>query len=473
MSLIQHINVFCKFFIKKRDNYTNNISGHVIGSFKSNHKKSFDELIKNNIEFNANNFCTFFYNCLSTSNLEPDDLTSPIIIFIQDAIAKKPKYGNTSEFSEDHIAFFKNLIEKSNELYNDIQIYNPFIITDTQSQSGQNTPTDSETLDNMNLINNNSNTSFLTQNNMVDFFKKFEDTLISKLDATINNRISSEMIKHLGIDRNLSSQQVSDYKKKLGYTYNSILRKENQIQILKSHKENGTTPKTLWHQNFPAPFQSFNSNILYIEKYNEIIDNTQKAIMDLDILYFQEDIDLLKNDIKVFKDTLKHHVTDINKLDKEIYDHQNNSLKKTFESSTVKVINSKAQPYLVNSAIKEKMSSNIHIQKKPGKKPKINNGNNNIDASHRSIYNGPKTDHQKKAQHMRSKSANLNNINNYSHNGNQFNLNNTNRHKNNLSNNTSISNFNNFNNNTSQFPNNNFVNNNQLFRRNQNFNSKT
>lgn len=174
-----------------------------------------------------------------------------------------------------------------------------------------------------------------SQLDLLSLFKKFEENIVSKLDTTINNRISSEMIKHLGIDRNLTSSQILEYKNKLGYAYQSILKKKNQMKILNSHLDNNTTPEQLAFNKFPAPFFAFENNVLYVNKHNDIIQSAQKSLIQLEIDQFELDIDILNNDIKVYKDTLKYHVTDIGKLDKEIYDLQENNLKKTFETASI------------------------------------------------------------------------------------------------------------------------------------------
>lgn len=348
MSLQCHVNTFCKFFVKYHSDYDNNVTGNVIGSFKGNYKDCYNILIHNNCELNATNFCQFAYYIVSTANMDADDITTGIYKFINDAITKKPNYGLKSKFTDDHILYFKNFIDKANSHYNQIEISNPFVINETQLQTPTNTQT-VETLDELNTSETASNSS-LSQAEFAILLKQLEENLVTKLDLTINSRISSEMIKHLGIDRNLTSSEILTHKTKLGYTYQSILKKKNQINILKSHLDNSTTPEVLSHKKFPAPFFAFENNILYVNKHNNIIESAQKSLMQLEIDQFEEDLDILNNDVKVFKDTLKYHVTDIAKVDREIFVFQENKLKKTFESASIKALKIIAKPFIAKQS---------------------------------------------------------------------------------------------------------------------------
>ena len=441
-----HINNFCKYFIKKRNSYNNDINGHVIGPFKTNNKNSYNELAKDNVELNTSNFCQFFYNSLSNTNLDPGDLTHSIYLFLSDAIKLKPEYANSCSFTDDQILFFQNLINKSNEEYNELNISNPFIVRNTQSFNS--IPSDTQIIQELDSLNSNDDSIVSKLDaTIINRISNMENSLLSKLDDKINSRISSEFNKHLGVDKNLSSDQVTYYKNKLGYTYNSILRKENQIQILKSHLENKTTPEALSHHKFPVPFQAFQSNILYIDKYNKIVEKTQVDFINLEISQFKEDKDLLTNDIKVFKDILKYHIIDMDKLDREIYDQQNNILKKSFESATVKVSKMIAKPFVVkhhnndnNNYNNNNNKPNIKQPKKKVDNNKINNirQNNNNNKGNSSNYNGnrPNNINGNNTNH----SNRYNNNNNNNNNNNKYNNGNGNRNNNGSMSNNSLTN---------------------------------
>ena len=149
MSLQCHVNTFCKFFVKYHCDYDNDVTGNVIGPFKANYKDFYNILIHNNCELNPTNFCQFAYYFVSAANMDADDITTGIYKFLNDAITKKPNYGLKRKFTDDQILYFKNFIDKANSHYNQIEINNPFVINETQSQTPTNTQT-VETLDELN-----------------------------------------------------------------------------------------------------------------------------------------------------------------------------------------------------------------------------------------------------------------------------------------------------------------------------------
>ena len=297
------------------------------------------------------------------------------------------------------------------------------------------TPSDSQTVNNLMFLNSSQESN--ANSNITALLKAMEDSLLSRLDSSINTRISSELNKHLGVDKNLTSSQVIDYKNRLGFTYKKIIQKENQVKILETHIEQNSTPIQLCHQNFPHPFHAFETNILYIEKYNKIVEDAQKAFMELEITYFKEDISILKNDIKVFKDILRYHVTDLTKLDDEIREQQSKNLKKTLDTSMVKVAKIIARPFLMknnniqnnkkekphNTFPKDRNSNhdqnghynsrNTNRRRSPSRKN--NNNNKNSHGNKFQVATNRNTQINKSNQlHARSKSASShNNPNNY------------------------------------------------------------
>jgi hypothetical protein len=56
-----------------------------------------------------------------------------------------------------------------------------------------------------------------------------------------------------------------------------ILKMDNNLNIIRTHINNKTTPKSLNHQNFPKPFLWHNES--YIAKYNVLIEKFQNEIM--------------------------------------------------------------------------------------------------------------------------------------------------------------------------------------------------
>lgn len=79
--------------------------------------------------------------------------------------------------------------------------------------------------------------------------------------------------------------------------------------------------------------------------------------MKLEIAQFNDVISILENDIRVYKENLKHHVPNIETLAQEIYSYQENLLKKTFESATVKASKAKPKQFTINSHLTKNKST--------------------------------------------------------------------------------------------------------------------
>jgi hypothetical protein len=63
----------------------------------------------------------------------------------------------------------------------------------------------------------------------------------------------------------------------LSIIFKKILKMDNNLNIIRTHINNKTTPKSLNHQNFPKPFLWHNES--YIAKYNVLIEKFQNEIM--------------------------------------------------------------------------------------------------------------------------------------------------------------------------------------------------
>ena len=75
-----------------------------------------------------------------------------------------------------------------------------------------------------------TNNSQLTNESLTILLASLKNDLVVSLDSTINNRISAELEKHLGVNRELTSDQVEKYQIRMGETYSKILKKENSIK---------------------------------------------------------------------------------------------------------------------------------------------------------------------------------------------------------------------------------------------------
>ena len=83
----------------------------------------------------------------------------------------------------------------------------------------------SGSLDNQQNLNGNHLTALFKNADFLSFFEKLQEGIINKMDLTINSRITHELNNHLGIKRELTSDQIEQYQKKLGETYSKILKK--------------------------------------------------------------------------------------------------------------------------------------------------------------------------------------------------------------------------------------------------------
>ena len=337
---------------------------------------------------NRANITANITNITEKANITDDNLNNHINSFLTFILNNKSKKIANSDTSDEFLKSIKDLFDNLHSNYLGLNITNPFstVITDTQNSQSQNSRdqsliTDTQTAETLASLNRsavNVDSSF----NFSEFYDKLETSLISKIDETIQNRVTHELEKHLGLRKNLTSHQIKEELDKLSLTFQSILKKKNQIKLLESHLNNKTTPKELKHFNFPHPFQAFDHKTLFINKYNAIIENTQEEIMKLEISEFNTDIELLENDVKVFCEILRYHVKDFSTTKEKIYAQQEESLKKNFNSSSIKVSKATSSPFKINENkdkyVYKKDNNNNNNKSKPKKKSNNNNNNNKI-----------------------------------------------------------------------------------------------
>ena len=368
---IKHINNFIKYF-SKYNNFAQ-LNGSQIGSYKTHHNESYVALTSD-LELSANSFYQFFHKAFKQCNIEPDKTSAQLFSFLNNIIKNDTTQAYAqSHFDQSEISYFKDFIKKCSDSYEGLNILNPFNSVVENTQMPISDLSDSQTINTLAELNLSINDSVKLES----FFEIMERNLSSKLQKTLHDQVGEELHKHLGINKNMTSQEVNDCKNKLGYTYQSIMRKENQIRIIESHTNNKTTPKALSHQNFPAPFIAFNSRSLFIDKYNKIIETAQMEIMNLEIEEFKEDIKILNNDVDIFIKTLQHHVSNIDETKKEIYKFQEDKIKKSLESAHVKVAKVQITPFVA----KQSNDSSMNINNKSSKQFQTVSSNNNSNRS--------------------------------------------------------------------------------------------
>ena len=91
------------------------------------------------------------------------------------------------------------------------------------------------------------------------------------------------------------------------------------------------TPNSLFYNRFPCPM--FNDNDGYIDDYNNIIKNTQKSIIKLNIQYGNKKIEIIKNQIFDYKSKLNSNNRDLDSYFKAMEDLVNFQLEPEIQRS--------------------------------------------------------------------------------------------------------------------------------------------
>ena len=321
------INKFVSYFCKYKINEINN---HHIGSFKRCNSEAYNEIQKIITEdLSESNFAQSFIKLLQELDYEPQEFSIALVGFIQVLIecGTTKSIGKHSKLSESDLHYLASLIDQLRNI-NGFSYANPL---NSNSQTPAATPTDSQ----MEIILNNlsSVNSSLAS--------------VSSGNSDILELIRQELTKYLGTNKQLTSAEVNDHCKKLGYVLQKLLKRQNSIKIARSHINNKTTPKDLCHQSFPRPYETIRHKQIFVDNHNKIIEDAQAKMLDNAILSFEEDIEMLENDVKVYTSILKHHIHNFDDYKAKLKEQQEKRLENSFKSSSVKVSKAKACPYKI------------------------------------------------------------------------------------------------------------------------------
>ena len=124
---------------------------------------------------------------------------------------------------------------------------------------------------------------------------------------------------------------VAEIKAKMSKLMNKVLRKENNIRILKAHISNKTVPSELINKSIPVP--NFASDSPYAKNYNEIIHKTQNEIMSLMIRKLNDQIRALSKDFDANKEKLKGYVRDVDLFAEEIANYERSFFQNNLEEA--------------------------------------------------------------------------------------------------------------------------------------------
>ena len=368
MSFISALNDFCKFIYSKNNDYPNNITGQSIGSFKNHHKTSWEILKTKSSTDPTNNLTKFIYEIFSDNQISIDDFSSITSLFVQQIALNNPKLGHYQLFDNNQLELFKNFQKDMDDQWRNLNLENPFASSQIVLNNNRNsTSSRNENSNNVSNANSSNNTNFLQDlNNSTQFLSSLEnlfkrlETLENgfgeKMEQIIHEKLTNEFHKHLGVEKNLSSDQIIQYTNKLEFTHKSMIKNNNHIKILKTHLDNKTTPASLSFQRFPKPYRPYSQN--YVDKSNEILSKCQEDLIKLGIEDLEQENSLLNNDVKVFKDILKHHVSNINDISNNLFKKQEEILKDSMKKAHDKCLKSKSIPY---SLAKKTLNSNNKI----------------------------------------------------------------------------------------------------------------
>jgi len=114
-------------------------------------------------------------------------------------------------------------------------------------------------------------------------FKNFKSKILSPFHNVNlqSSQVNSQNISSQFLQTNSHEKNVQFYKhnNKLRSLYNEKVWLSFSVGLFGKHISRGTTPPALFFDKFPAPYLPKNKS--FVEKYNDIVMNTQKQIMEL------------------------------------------------------------------------------------------------------------------------------------------------------------------------------------------------
>ena len=418
---------FFHYFIRYRtDNFYRNMNGGNIGGFKrTNNWNVLNERIMG-MELTPATFTSFLTELIKTAiplvKADPKSIVDSMSFqFIKDCLNEEFLFCSkeSNAFNEDDIEQYNLFLEIANSLYNS-QDENDSL-SDEQfeqifNQLGNRTEDFQSTVQNITSSNNKTMVdTLLNDDRFTNFFKNIHEKLNSTISSSIDNKIKIGIDKYLG-ERDLCSDQIEEYKKRYEFTLEKILKKENDILIMRTHIKNETIPSELGHLRHPKPFLPHDE--IFIDKYNDLISNFQKNVLALSIERLEEQVEILRNDLKIFKNILSKYISSIENFANHYNQKVSKNLEKEFIKSNDKCLKVALNKYKVTTRYspENKENDNVNKQKRLNqldqnrKKLTIQN-TTNIQKGSNSNFNrnsNPQKDQSIKNQHN-SRNQNVNN----------------------------------------------------------------
>lgn len=423
-----------------------------------------------------NNFKQFFISILNNFDYESDDVA---LIFSRDNIGIVQDFydfdmhkigaasgaNNNNKLDPNDLEILKKFLDSSSAKYDDFAVINETINTEIAStnrnthtiRNSQNTQNNMvnqsvtsgqvpSTQQLLSLMNNDLNSSIdgssnqssnvqsnILTSNLEELLEKaikniFVNSIKNQVDATIHDKLASELHKHLGINRNLTSEDIEKYQLKLAYTWNQYLRKDNTIKNIQTHLEQNTAPFELRFFNFPVPLLPHDTQ--FVDTWNNLIIKWRTEALTAYKKRLEEQKSLLDNDFKIIKDILKNRVSNIDNFTDLVKQNEEKCLKNEFDGLNKKVLDAKLNPgkneckYRVKSKEKQPNGSNFDASttdkinnkaafeknsKKSNANNKINNKIKNLNNNNKNVsFNNTKSN----LVHNNSSSSSYNNSNN-------------------------------------------------------------
>ena len=228
------LNRLCSYLLKQD---LKNLTNRNIASYRNWHKEDFNSLEKvSKCTIKIENL--FYCLLVIYKSLDTDLILNSSFCFLNKLIDEKPNIGGKGLPSHSMIENFKSIRTKAESNY----VINPTV-------SSFNTQTTSQSINNQTLI---------IPDTQINNFETDQDNVsnhVNDPDVSINCLEEETKIAN---DKNLF--QIKNWIRR-------ILIKENNIQLLKSHKTNGTTPRQLFYDKFPTPFLNFDED--FVEDSNK------------------------------------------------------------------------------------------------------------------------------------------------------------------------------------------------------------
>ena len=231
-----------------------------------------------------------------------------------------------------------------------------------------------EQLRDLKIVHSDIHSCFSNSGNnyLENLFNEYNAQMQSSSQQNINNNQSSN-------DRNFSQFLSSTPEaQKLIFNINKSVRYKNHDSIFDIHISNGTTPSSIFFNRFPKPF--FDKDELFVEKYNEIIEKTQKAIIDLIKDSLKSKIESITTEINTFKNGINDSSINPNDLVDYIFKKEEEEMKTKFIAMKNKADRCEVRKFVVNTRSSD---NNQHSDRRMNSTANnsINNENNSLNYS--------------------------------------------------------------------------------------------